>query len=95
MWLVRFCKWLVYPTYDNGFNQKIAYTGGKVWVIRILAIVAVLFIFAVVTAIIMEAIKRYKKMWDEISQMFLVGSISWIAVVGNVIREYLPVNIQI
>ena len=30
-----------------------------------------------------------------ISQMFLVGSISWIAVVGNVIREYLPVNIQI
>ena len=95
MWLVRFCKWLVYPTYDNGFNQKIAYTGGEVWVIRILAIVAVLFIFAVVTAIIMEAIKRYKKMWDEISQMFLVGSISWIAVVGNVIREYLPVNIQI
>ena len=95
MWLVRFCKWLVYPTYDNGFNQKIAYTGGEVWVIRILAIVAVLFIFAVVTAIIMEAIKRYKPMWDEISQMFLVGSISWIAVVGNVIREYLPVNIQI
>ncbi|MGF0093275.1 hypothetical protein ACQRC4_08565 [Lachnospiraceae bacterium SGI.066] len=23
MWYVRFCKWLVYPTYDNGFNQKI------------------------------------------------------------------------
>ena len=52
-----------------------------------------LFIFVVVTAIIMEAIKRYKKMWDEISQMFLVGSISWIAVVGNVIREYLLVNL--
>ncbi len=27
MWYVRFCKWLAYPTYDNGFNQKIAYTG--------------------------------------------------------------------
>ena len=28
-WYVRFCEWLVYPTYDNGFNQKIAYTGEK------------------------------------------------------------------
>ena len=50
MWYVRFCKWLVYPTYDNGFNQKIAYAGGEVWVIRILAIVAVLFILGIVTA---------------------------------------------
>lgn len=93
MWYVRFCEWLVYPTYDNGFNQKIAYTGGEVWVIRILAIVAVLFIVAIVLVITVEVIKRYKKMWDEISQMFLIGSLSGIAVLGNVIREYLPVNL--
>ena len=61
MWYVRFCKWLVYPTYDNGFNQKIAYTGGEVWVIRILAIVAVLFIVGILMVIIMETIKQYKK----------------------------------
>ena len=42
---------------------------------------------------IAEAIKRYKKMWDKISQMFLIGSLSGIAVLGNVIREYLPVNL--
>ena len=48
MWYVRFCKWLVYPTYGNGFNQKIAYTGGEVWVIRILAIIAVLFIMVII-----------------------------------------------
>ena len=93
MWLVRFCKWLVYPTYDNGFNQKIAYAGGEVWVIRILAIVAVLFIVVIAMVIIMEVIKRYKKMWDEISQMFLIGSLSGITVLGDVIREYLPVNL--
>ena len=93
MWYVRFCKWLVYPTYDNGFNQKIAYAGGEVWVIRILAIVAVLFIVVIAMVIITEAIKRYKKMWDEISQMFLIGSLSWIAVFGDVIRGYLPVNL--
>lgn len=93
MWYVRFCKWLVYPTYDNGFNQKIAYTGGEVWVIRILAIVAVLFIMGIIMAIIMETIKQYKKMWNEISQMFMIGSLSGIAVLGDVTRKYLPVNL--
>ena len=93
MWYVRFCKWLVYPTYDNGFNQKIAYTGGEAWAIRILAIVAVLFIVVIAMVIIMEAIKRYKKMLDEISQMFLMGSLSGIVVLGDIISEYLPVNL--
>ena len=93
MWYVRFCKWMVYPTYDNGFNQKIAYAGGEVWVIRILAIIAVIFILAIVMIITVEVVKRYKKMWDEISQMFLIGSLSGITVLGDVIREYLPVNL--
>ena len=93
IWYVRFCDWLVYPTYDNGFNQKIAYTGKEAWINRILAIVAVLFILGVVTAIIVETIKQYEKMWDEISQMFLIGSLSEIAVLGDAIREYLPVNL--
>ena len=92
-WYVRFCEWLIYPTYDNGFNQKIAYTGGEAWVIRFLAIVAVLFILVIVMVMIVETIKQYKKMWDEISQMFLIGSLSGIAVLGDVIREYLLVNL--
>ena len=90
---MRLCDWLVYPTYDNGFNQKIAYTGGEAWVIRILAIVAVLFILVIAIVIIKEVIKQYKKIWDEISQMFLIGSLSGIAVLGDIIREYLPVNL--
>ena len=93
MWYFQFCEWLAHPTYDNGFNQKIAYTGGEVLVIRILAIVAVLFIMGIIMVIIMETIKQYKKMWNEISQMFLIGSLSGIAVLGDVTRKYLPVNL--
>lgn len=37
--------------------------------------------------------KTIQKMWDEISQMFLIGSLSGIAVLGDVIRGYLPVNL--
>ena len=40
-----------------------------------------------------KMIKQYKKMWNEISQMFLIGSLSGIAVLGDVIRGYLPVNL--
>ncbi len=32
-------------------------------------------------------------MWNEISQMFLIGSLSGIAVLGDVTRKYLPVNL--
>ena len=34
-----------------------------------------------------------EKMRDEISQMFLIGSLSGIVVLGSVIREYLSVNL--
>ena len=37
--------------------------------------------------------KTIQKMWDEISQMCLIGSLSGIAVLGEVIREFLPVNL--
>ena len=93
MWYIRFCEWLVFPTYDNAFKQKIAYTGGRTWIIRILEIIVVFFILAIVTLIITEGIRQYEKMWDEISQMFLVGSLSGISVLGDAIREYLPVNL--
>ena len=37
--------------------------------------------------------KTIQKMWDKISQMFLLGSLSGIAVLGDGIREYLLVNL--
>ena len=40
-----------------------------------------------------EVKARIEKMRDKISQMFLLGSLSGIAVLGDVIREYLPVNL--
>ena len=69
-WYFRFCEWLIYPTYDNGFNQKIAYTGGEAWVIRFLAIVAVLFILVIVMVMIEETIKNTKKCGTKFHRCF-------------------------
>ena len=51
------------------------------------------FLVGILMVIIMETIKQYKKMWNEISQMFMIGSLSGIAVLGDVTRKYLPVNL--
>lgn len=32
-------------------------------------------------------------MWDDIYKMVLIASVSCIAVLGNMIREYVPVNL--
>ena len=40
-----------------------------------------------------EVKARIEKMRDKISQMFLLGSLLGIAVLGDVIREYLLVNL--
>ena len=38
-------------------------------------------------------IERYRKIWDDIYKMVLIASFSFIAVLGNLIREYLPFNL--
>ena len=38
-------------------------------------------------------IEQYRKIWDEIYKMVLIASFSFIAVLGNLIREYLPFNL--
>lgn len=38
-------------------------------------------------------IERYRKIWDDFYKMVLIASFSFIAVLGNLIREYLPFNL--
>ena len=38
-------------------------------------------------------IEWYRKIWDDIYKMVLIASFSFIAVLGNLIREYLPFNL--
>ena len=40
-------------------------------------------------------IEQYRKIWDDIYKMVLIASISFIAVLGNMIREYVPINLLV
>ena len=41
----------------------------------------------------LSRIKEYKKIWDDIYKMVLISSASFIAVLGNVIHAFIPVNL--
>ena len=61
--------------------------------IKYLILPMIILTITVSITITIQTIKQYKKMWNEISQMFLIGSLSGIAVLGDVTRKYLPVNL--
>ena len=43
--------------------------------------------------LVWAGIEQYKKIWDDLYKMVLISSISFVAVLGNLIREYLPLNL--
>lgn len=38
-------------------------------------------------------IEQYKKIWDDLYKMVWISSVSFVAVLGDLIREYLPLNL--
>ena len=39
------------------------------------------------------AVEQYKKVWDDLYKIVLISSVSFVAVLGDLIRAYLPVNL--
>ena len=38
-------------------------------------------------------IEQYMKIWDDLYKMVWISSVSFVAVLGDLIREYLPLNL--
>ena len=92
-WYCRFIEWLVIPTYDDGFGNQVAYQAGEAWLFRILALALFIIIGVILALYIAGGIQVYKKQWDGISKLCFLSSLSGIAVLGDIIRERLPVNL--
>ena len=43
--------------------------------------------------LVWTGVEQYKKIWDDLYKMVLISSISFAAVLGNLIRAYLPLNL--
>lgn len=94
-WYCRFIEWLVIPTYDDGFGNQVAYQTGEAWFFRTFALALFIIVGVISVLYIIEGIQIYKKQWDDISKLCFLSSLSGIAVLGDIIREWLPVNLLI
>lgn len=45
--------------------------------------------------LVWTGVEQYKKIWDDLYKMVWIASVSFIAVLGNVICEFIPVNLII
>lgn len=43
--------------------------------------------------LVWAGVEQYKKIWDDLYKMVLISSVSFAAVLGNLIRAYLPLNL--
>ena len=69
------------------------YPSGEVTFERIVSMVAIMAGIVGCVLLVWGGIEQYRKIWDDIYKMVLIASISFIAVLGNLIREYLPFNL--
>ena len=69
------------------------YPSGEVTFERIVSMVAIMAGIVGCVILVWGGIEQYRKIWDDIYKMVLIASISFIVVLGNLIREYLPFNL--
>ena len=75
---------------DQGF---MGYSTGEVVFERIFSSAVIMAGIVGGVFLVWGGIEWYRKIWDDIYKMVLIASFSFIAVLGNLIREYLPFNL--
>ena len=71
----------------------IGYSAGEVIFERIFSSAVIMAGIVGCVLLVWGGIEQYRKIWDDIYKMVLIASFSFIAVLGNLIREYLPFNL--
>ena len=83
--------------YGAWFEQLdyLGYSAGEVIFERIFSSAVIMAGIIGCIFLVWGGIEQYRKIWDDIYKMVLIASISFTAVLGNVIREFIPVNLII
>ena len=84
--------WMEYTEWFKNL-EYLGYSAGEVYFERILTMTLIILGVAGSVLLIWTGIEQYKKIWDDIYKMFFIVSVSLIAVLGNVIRIYIPINL--
>ena len=88
----RYIEWLIHPSELNILGEREYFSAGWSWFLRIMAILIFLGLGISSEIFVLRKIEQYRKAWDKYSIWILLISVSLIAVIGDVVRKYFPIN---
>ena len=89
----RYIEWLIHPSELNILGEREYFSAGWSWFLRIMAILIFLGLGISSEIFALRKIEQYRKAWDKYSIWILLISVSSIAVIGDVVRKYFPINL--
>ena len=85
-WWLKYAEW-----FEN--LEYLGYSTGEVLFERSFTMILIIFGIMGSVFLVWKATIQYKKIWDSMYKTVLILSVSFIAVLGNMIREVIPINL--
>ena len=89
----RYVEWVIRPSELNILGEREYFSTEWSWFLRIMAILIFLGLGISGEIFVLRKIEQYRKAWDKYSIWILLISVSSIAVIGDVVRKYFPINL--
>ena len=89
----RYVEWVIRPSELNILGEREYFSAEWSWFLRIMAILIFLGLGISSEIFVLRKIEQYRKAWDKYSIWILLISVSLIAVIGDIVRKYIPINI--
>ena len=89
----RYIEWLIHPSELNILGEREYFSAGWSCFLRIMAILIFLGLGISSEIFVLRKIEQYRKAWDKYFIWILLISVSSIAVIGDVVRKYFPINL--
>ena len=89
----RYIEWLIHPSELNILGEREYFSAGWSYFLRIMTILIFLGLGISSEIFVLRKIEQYRKAWDKYSIWILLISVSSIAVTGDVVRKYFPINL--
>ena len=89
----RYVEWVIRPSELNILGEREYFSAEWSWFLRIMAILIFLGLGISSEIFVLRKIEQYRKAWDKYSIWILLISVSLVAVIGDVVRKYMPINL--
>ncbi len=89
----RYVEWLIHPSELNLWGETEYFSAEWSWFLRIMAVCVFIGLVISGEIFVLWKIEQYRKTWDKYSIWILLISLPLIAVLGDVIRKYVSINL--